>query len=308
MGGVLTQTVGRPAVVGGGGGFGAHAYWMLEIDANNGGATRTALSSLRFYDSSNSLIATTGGTSFSSGSGSDEIGGDNSKAFDGNDATTWSRSSTTNTKIGYQFASAVAVVSIEIVGGSNGDTPPKTCRLRYSDDGATYTTAFEIWEPSWVASGQSTRAWPQDVATKWKSIRWRVTNGNGARFYVMNEAELHATIAGSDICNNGRASTSGNAGTGTTPDQLFDNNTATSFQWDSFASSPSQIPGWVAYAFAETVAKPAEYSMIQNTDPSNGWRDWKIQATNDGVTWTDLDTQTGITWSSTPQTQTFSIP
>jgi len=35
--------------------------------------------------------------------------------------------------------------------------------------------------------------------------------------------------------------------------------------------------------------------------------DWVLQASNDNITWTDLDTQTGVTWSAQGETKTFTI-
>jgi hypothetical protein len=295
----------QPAAAGATGPYGSHAYWELEIDSNNGHATLTGFTEFKFYDGTGTQIATTGGTAFSAGSGTDQSGAGVANLFDGSTGTTWNRNSATNTKCGYQFASPQAVGSIDLYCGTTMSVAPVKCRLRYSDDGVTYTTAFEIWEPSWPPSGTATRTWPQDTATKWKALRWHITANNGDRFYIMNEAEMHATVGGADICNNGAAFCSNNAGTGTTPDLLFDNSTSTHMDFDS---ASGQIPGDVGYYFPTTVAKPAEYSLIENNATTRGWKDWIFQGSNDGVTWTNLDTRTTVTWATLPQTQTFAVP
>lgn len=287
--------------------YGAHDYWILEIDANNGDAGFTRLGSFVFKDAGGSIIPTTGGTPISGGSGTDTVAASN--AFDGNDGTTWQRSSPTNTKIGYQFASAVSPATIELTVDS-AIQAPMTCRLRHSDDGITYTTAFEIWEPSWTG-GTTMRSWPQDfTGGKYKAFGWRVTANNGDQFYYQNEAEMHATLGGADICNGGVAFCSDNSGTGADVANLFDNNNGSTFGWNSLAT-PAQIPGYAYYAFATTVPTPAEFSLTENSDATRGWKDFTFFGTNDGIpaNFATLKTLTGVTWSSTlPQTQTFAVP
>jgi hypothetical protein len=120
----------------------------------------------------------------------------------------------------------------------------------------------------------------------------------------MNEAEVHATVGGSDVCNGGATFCSNNAGTGTSPDNLFDNNNSTHFDW----LASTQLPGTVGYYFPSTITKPAEYSLREEFGTTNAWKDWTLEWSNDGVTWTNFDTQSGITWASVPLTKTFSVP
>lgn len=290
------------AAAGGGGGsapYGTHAYWELEIDTVNGGPA-VRLSGLTFYDGSGTVIPASGGTAFSGGSGSDAASVSN--LFDGNSSTVWERSSATNTQAGYQFAVPVGVAKIDMSISGNSDEAPLTCRLRHSDDGATYTTAFEIWEPSWPASGAATRTWPQDFTAAFKAFRFYITGTTSSGTEIMNEAEIHATVGGSDICNGG-ATNQSVANVNATADRLWDNDLSTFFGFTT-----AQLPGWGSYAFPTPQAKPAEYVFTQNFDPTYAWTAWKLQGSKDGTTWTDLDTQSGITWSTTPETKTFAVP
>jgi len=282
--------------------YGSHIGWRLQIDSNNGGATRTTLSSFKFYDGAASLIATTGGTSFSGGSGSDEINADHSKAFDSNDATTWSRSSTTNTIMIEKSAKAKGVATIDLVGGSTPSVNPRTCRLQYSDDtttgtDGTWTTAFEIWEPSWALSGQSTRSWPQDFTGKWKQLRFYCSAGNGNRFIAVNELEFRATVGGADQATGG-AVTSDQAGV-TEANAVDDNNTTVAF----FDTLASPFPASIIYSFANTVAF-AQLRLYSNNDNTRIPRDFKVKGTNDGSSFTDLITQTGVS-GTIPFDQTY---
>lgn len=279
--------------------YGAHTYWKLEIDTNNGDGTRTGFSEFKFYDQSSSQIATSGGTAFSGGSGADEGGAAVGNLFDGNNSTSWTRSSTTNVSCGYQFASAQAVASIDLISTTTLAAAPLTCRLRYSDDGSSYTTAFEIWEPSWDVA-PCTRTWPQDFSGgKYKQIRFRVSAGNGNRFIAMNELEFRATVGGADQCTGGIASSDQ---AGTTPDRAFDNNASLISFIDTLASP---FPAYIAYSFATPVVV-AQYLVESNSDNTRIPNAWKLQGTIDGVTITDLNTQSGIT-GTIPFSQTYNV-
>jgi len=263
---------------------------------NNGDASNTRLNSFVFKDGGGSVIPTTGGTPFSAGSGTDNSS--NANAFDSNDVTTWQRGSATNTKIGYQFASAVAVATIELTTDS-GSRAPKTCRLRYSDDGVNYTTAFEIWEPSWLVSGSSTRIWPQVMTGgKYKAYRINVTANNGDFITRIQEIEMRPTVGGADQCNNGAAFGSHNF-TSEEPSKAFDNADGNSYDMNS----PNT--GHIGYYFPDTVSV-AQYTMKCNDTNARTPNTWKLQGSNDGATWTDLNSQSSQTWS-VPETKSYAV-
>lgn len=299
MGGALTRMLAGGAAPGP---FGSHQYWKLEIDANNGNAGATGVSALVFKDQGGSVIATTGGTAFSGGSGSDVVNGDVARAFDGNPATSWQRSSATNVYCGYQFASSQSVSSIEISNdGAAANSQPRTCRLRYSDDGVTYTTAFEIWEPSWPGSGSGTRAWPQFASGKYKAIRLLVSANNGNRFVNLAEMEVRQTVGGADATTGGRATQNDSTG-GFDAELGFDSNTGTGTGVDTFSTA---LPCWFQYAFP-TVVTAAQYTVTVTASNAQGPKDFKLQGTNDGATWTDLNSQTAQSWS-VPETKTYVV-
>jgi hypothetical protein len=295
----------RTAVSGPTGPYGARLAWRLYIDNNNGHASITGFSELKLYDQSGSQISTSGGTVLTGGSGS----GASDNLFDGNTATSWNRTSATGSCFcGYKFSSPQAVASIDLYNGTDMTIAPKVAHLQYSDDttngiDGTWTTAFDIWEPSWPASGTATRTWPQDfTGGKHKAFRWNVTANNGDRFAVMNEAEMHSTHGGADQTPNGVSFTSLNS-TQDGASALFDDNTATHLDADNNAG---QIPFTAGYYFANTLVIN-EYNLTENNATTRGWKNWTFQYSDDGATWTTLDTQTNITWSTLPQTQTFSF-
>lgn len=64
-------------------------------------------------------------------------------------------------------------------------------------------------------------------------------------------------------------------------------------------------PWWFAYQFASTPSVVTSYTVTSTT--AEGPKDFTLQGSNDGSSWTTLDTQTGITSWGTPGTKTFTF-
>lgn len=292
-------------------GFGARKAWRIVSDSNNGGATRTSIVAITFKDALGNVIATTGGTAFSGGSGADEINGDVARAFDSNPATTHSRSSPTNTIAGYIFAANQAVASVELTSGNTFNTSPAIGRLQYSDDtttgiDGTWTTAFEIVEPSWGAAAQ-VKVWPQTLTGgKYKGYRWNITASNDASFNLIQEAQIMLTVGGADQCNNGLAFGS-QANVNETPDKAFDNADGNNYDLHI------PVTGTLGY-YVETAFAAAQYSLKCNNTNSRTPKTWDFQGSVDprmvtdptNATWVTLNSQVNQTWA-VPETKTYNI-
>ncbi|GAB2769223.1 GH92 family glycosyl hydrolase [Terrabacter koreensis] len=73
-------------------------------------------------------------------------------------------------------------------------------------------------------------------------------------------------------------------------------------KWLAFASS-----AWVRYQLS-TPAKAVRYSLTSANDaPERDPKDFTLQGSTDGTTWTDLDRQTGIDFSGRFATRTFTV-
>ncbi len=122
-------------------------------------------------------------------------------------------------------------------------------------------------------------------------------------------------IAGSIDCNNdetgtGVASASHQYNASNTAAAAFDNQTTTS-GWGNTRS----LPSWLRYDFGAGNAKTVtKYTLYRNSAQQGGWnsnnyspKNWNFQGSNDGATWTTLDTQTGqqITTNATKSTFLF---
>lgn len=96
--------------------------------------------------------------------------------------------------------------------------------------------------------------------------------------------------------------------TGAEPDAAFDGNAAT--HWSPFPSGPYGSNLFISYAFAvgdergcRAVAITSEAAGV-----SKAPRDFSVQWSDDGTTWTTAWTVTGATWTSGGQTQVFAHP
>jgi len=63
--------------------------------------------------------------------------------------------------------------------------------------------------------------------------------------------------------------------------------------------------GWVAYKLAAPVAVSSYAMTSANDSPGRDPRDWTLQGSNDGTTWTDLNTQTNQVFTDRFQTRKF---
>ncbi|MFI9452279.1 ThuA domain-containing protein [Amycolatopsis sp. NPDC052450] len=83
-------------------------------------------------------------------------------------------------------------------------------------------------------------------------------------------------------------------------EKLADNNENT--KWLTF--SPT---GWVAYKMAAPVAV-SSYDLVSANDfPGRNPKNWTLQGSNDGTTWTDLDTRTNEVFTDTFQSRKFTF-
>jgi hypothetical protein len=295
------------AAAGGGGGFGSHRYWRLAISQNAGDASLTCVGELEFHSTVGGADITGSGTAISGGSGAETDVAAN--AFDDVILSTnqWGRSSPTDTWIGYDFGSAVAVAEVLVHGrgGTEWDQSPQDFTLDWSDDGSAWTTAETFNAYGWIPSVGKT--FPETPAAGFHRF-WRINTAsvNGGARTQISEVEFRATSGGADQATGGRA-WAANSDAVTTAhkdptliDTLgFDNNTGTE-------SVVFTTTGVLGYCFPS----PVEVQEVLITGSANTTRcpnTFKIQSSDDGVTWTDEKSLSGVTWTAT-ETKTYAVP
>jgi hypothetical protein len=141
--------------------------------------------------------------------------------------------------------------------------------------------------------------WPQaPAAGQYKAYRINVSASNDASFTLIQEVEMRATVGGADQCNGGRAWGSQN-NTNEDAGKAFDNTDGNNYDLHI------PVTGWLAYGFAVPVGV-AQYTVRCNNTNSRTPKDWTFEGSNDGATWTSLNSQTNQTWS-VPETKSFTI-
>jgi hypothetical protein len=91
---------------------------------------------------------------------------------------------------------------------------------------------------------------------------------------------------------------------GTGPGEAFDHNI-----WTRWFNHDKGATGWVQYDFGHGRKKTiTRYSVASAADvPERDPRDWQFQGSNDGTTWTTLDTQSGQTFPTRFDMKTFPV-
>lgn len=137
---------------------------------------------------------------------------------------------------------------------------------------------------------------------------WRIyvtaNNGNtSAQKCGIEEVEMRASIGGADQCTGGTPSASSQSA-GFEASKAFDDSTATQWICNSSEASP---PWWLRYQFASAV-DVAEVSIIPPTTLTRAPKDFDIQYSDDGSSWTTWLAVTGITDWALHTAKTFSLP
>lgn len=119
----------------------AHQYWRLWITEGNS-ATAVDIAELQMRATSGGANQCSGGTA--SASDSNGSGTNADKAFDGTTTTSWQSHAfpTLPLWIKYAFAAPVTVTQVALTWGSFFAYAPKTFDIQYSDDNATWFTAW----------------------------------------------------------------------------------------------------------------------------------------------------------------------
>jgi hypothetical protein len=285
--------------VAGGGGFGSHRYWRVFVDTNSGDATFIAAAEIEFRATAGGADQCSGGTPIKSG---EAIGNEATRAFDDDGNTAWGVSGTTNQWIGYDFGSAVTVAEAawtsNTFDGATFARMPNLGSLDWSDDGTNWTEATTFGLGGWL--NNTTRVIPEEEPAAGEHRLWRifVSTINGGTRTSIPEIQFRATSGGADQATGGRAYTSSeNVGAAAS---AFDDTTAT--EWSTTNTTNQHI----GYAFTGPVAVQ-EVVISGPVNTSRAPNTFKIQSSDDGVTWTDEKSLSGVTWTAS-EVKTYSVP
>jgi hypothetical protein len=136
-------------------------------------------------------------------------------------------------------------------------------------------------------------------------LHWRVyiTAGNGSPYRIIAEMEMRHQVGGSDDCNGGTASASSILDAGFPASKAFDNFSGGGNAW---ASDGVESTSWLAYQFPSPI-EIAEVSIWGSADGSQSIKDFQIQYSDDGTTWTTIASITNQTGWTTLEQRTFTL-
>ncbi|CDN44144.1 discoidin domain-containing protein [Paenibacillus sp. P22] len=119
---------------------------------------------------------------------------------------------------------------------------------------------------------------------------------------AINSAVAGSTGNGSLTAGGTASASQGGSPSGEDVSKAFDGASGT--KWLIFAGS-----GWLQYQFGGGNAYAArQYSLTSANDfPARDPKSWSLQGSNDGSSWTTLDTRSGETFASRFQTKTYAI-
>jgi len=160
-----------------------------------------------------------------------------------------------------------------------------------------------------IASGITTTGYANTGLTNGTTYYYKVkaTNASGTSGYSNEASATPVAQQTGELTEGGTATSSGTSSAGEGPDQAFDNNTAT--KWCSKIGQYGSMPINLVYDFSGSNSYAVNsYTVASANDyPQRDPKDWQFQGSNDGSTWTTVDTRTNVQFSGRFETQTFNF-
>lgn len=223
------------------------------------------------------------------------------KAFDENVNTKWFSGTNAGTTgwLQYAFPSGTTRTVTSYSIASANDVPgrdPRDWQLLGSNDGSTWITLDS-------RTGQS-------FANRLQTNTYTIASPGAYRYYRLNiTAIFDPTVNCIQLSELSLWGAPASAYAQKFPveaaDQAFDGLTST--KW--YSNDNAGTNGWLRYDFGVEGARILTgYSLTSANDvPGRDPRDWQLQGSNDGITWTTLDTQTGQLFTARFQTKSYSL-
>lgn len=281
-----------------------HRYWRLNATANaNGGASgNLALSEVELRESIGGADVTGSGTA----SASTTTEGSASQAFDNNSSTYWAASAGSGwLKYDFGVGQSKNIVEIAITSRAGGTwhiQAPRDFSLEWSDDNSTWTPVFSrTYEVGWGVA--ETRAFSAGSSSS--EVRfWRIyITGRNQTAISIAEIEFRTSLGGADTTTSGNAGQNiegggVSGGSGYFAPQAFDNNASTF--WYRYNE-----PVWIGHVWSGGSGPDVVQFAItarNDTFSTQGPKDFELQSSTDGVTWTTVATVTNQTaWGNAEQ-------
>ncbi len=240
-----------------------------------------------------------GGTASAS---SEDTGAGANKAFDRIETTAWSASGVSSAWLQYQFQADGpwwAITQYKLVSSTNSaSTDPRDWQLLGSINGSTWTVLDSRTNETFTARTQAKR-YALANTTPYRFYRLNVTATAGGAASGVSLAEFQLW---SEDTRDHASANAENSAYNEGANKAFDGLPSTKwFNADAGTNGWLQLQYGGGAAWALTQYSLTSANDMQGRDP----KDWQLQASNDGSTWTTLDTRSGETFAARFQTKTY---
>jgi hypothetical protein len=205
-----------------------------------------------------------------------------------------------------QYQSAIAVVVTQYNITAANDEPsrdPKAWTLQGSNDGSAWTT-LDTQTGQAFASRLLTKHYSFANTNAYAFFRLTITANNGASSTQFAELELRGSdLLPVDITNDGGTITAqhNNANANENYPKVIDNSTATKYYI-------AQSATWIQYQSTTPFVLEKYTITSANDQVSRDPKNWTLEGSNNGTTWTVIDTKSNQTFPTRFLTKTFFLP
>lgn len=293
------------------GGDSPHRYWrLLMIRGISAGNGYTQINELQLRESSGGPSVATGGTASSSTQYGGQVA---SNAFDGNTSTYWESASVGSsgdlppargTWLKYDLGSGNAklITEVSILVSAYVDEGPLDFLIQYSDDDTNWTSKgrFRAALP-WVPGTPQVFALSRPEVTGRRYWRLYSIDSQAGSYTTVREIVLNEYAGGPDRAFPAYTSCDGSF-TGYQSWKATDQDAATA--WGTPTGSPH--PHWWQVDHSEGYGFQCDtYSLTCHDNPGEMVKDWELQFSDNGSTWTTAHSVTGEASWTAGETRTY---
>lgn len=239
------------------------------------------------------IVATTASTEFSGSFNA-------AKAFDKNAATSWTTSGAATGWVRAELSAAATLTSYAVYGLRVGapTRSPKNWTFEGSNDGTSWTVLDTQINQTWV-SGEI-KSYSFTNSTAYLYYRLNVSANSGDSLLNVVDVFLGLSIIGVTASSE---FTSGGAGLAV---NAIDGSLSTTWNTASSFLPSSWLRVQLTEAYALTQYRVGSWNSASG--PARAPKDWTLEGSNDGSSWTTLHTVTGETgWASAGEYRTFNF-
>lgn len=273
-----------------------YRYFRLNVTERNGSSTELRMSEWQLYGSELSIndITSDGGTLTAQYAGISSA--ENVEKLTDNTIGTKYNTDNTDLWIQYKAQARYKLKSYSIsVANEEVESDPKNWVLYGSVNGIAWEIIDSISEQVF-STRNSTQTYSCNSEFPYNYFKLHITENNGVANTQIAEwqlfGDLYFDYYYQDFTKSGGKLSSSSNGTPEALQPLTDNNATTCYSLNS-----TVLPVWVQYQSPTSVSIQG-YSITSSGCGTCDPKSWKLQGSNDGIIWIDIDTRTNIIFES----------